>query len=116
MNQINCYKSDKYVCGCGHSDDLTKFVLHVLYNHAGNVPKDSSHVIASIKPANPKSCNGFKFCLPVKIPMTDSKHLFVCPCRPTKQFEYEKFIDHVIKRHAGKIPSFVMRKESSYQY
>lgn len=98
------------MCGCGHSDDVTKFVKHVCYVHTGNIPKGSSHIILSLKPAVSRSGPGFNFSLPTKVPMIDPIHLFVCPCRPIKRYQYDKFIEHVLIKHGGKVPSFIMRK------
>lgn len=36
-------------------------------------------------------------------------HEFVCPCKPWKKLTYEEFAKHLIKRHGGRTPKFLMR-------
>lgn len=47
--------------------------------------------------------------LPSFLTNTNPSHEFVCPCKPWKKLSYEEFSKHLIKRHGGKTPKFLMK-------
>ena len=49
------------------------------------------------------------FFLPSFVKNSKPTHEFVCPCKPWKRLTYEEFIKHLIKRHGGRTPKFLMK-------
>jgi hypothetical protein len=47
--------------------------------------------------------------LPINFKGYDPKDIFMCSCNPWKEYTYDMYVKHIMKRHSMKSPKFEMR-------
>jgi hypothetical protein len=101
-------KRDQFNCVCGQVDTLSNIPQHRKYH---NNPHKSEHfTYLDIRLMTKDGHNKFHWMyIPSFLKNISSEHEFFCPCKPWKKLSYEEFTKHLIKRHGGRTPKFMMR-------